>query len=120
MPRTRVVYDKLPPGSHTIVPVDSTDRTVDPGTGFYPHTDWERVDPNGIVEVEDIADPKSHRAYQVRGHLHGFGSPGQYGYQGPLATLIEGPDAMPTPPPAIVNVVEQPEEAKAAGDPSTA
>lgn len=88
--RTRVKYDRLPPGAHTIVPVDHSEKKVDPKTGEYYIVGWTRTELNAIVEVEDLTDPKSHRAYQVRGHLEGFGSPGQHGYQGPLATLIEG------------------------------
>jgi hypothetical protein len=92
MPPSRVIYDKLPPGSHTVLPVDAPGGgAIDTGTGFRPHVDWERIELNAIAEVEDITDPRSHRAYQIRGHLLGFGVPGQYGYQGPLASLVSGP-----------------------------
>lgn len=95
MPPTRVKYDHLPPGAHTILPIDDPAKVPDPGLGHNAILGWERINLNDIAEVEDINDPRSHRAYQVRGHLHGFGAPGQVGYQGPLATLLEGPDCVP-------------------------
>lgn len=114
MRRTRVKYDRLPPGAHTILPIDHPSRQFDPGLGHNAITGWERINLNDIAEVEDINDPKSHRAYQVRGHLHGFGAPGQMGYQGPLATLIEGPDCMPGQPAAEQKAIEKMEGAKSA------
>jgi hypothetical protein len=86
---TRVKYNLLPPGAHTIVPIDHPDKMVDPKTGEYVVVDWKRVDINGIVEVEDLNDPKSRRARGVRQHLDGIGKPGQSGYQAPLARLLE-------------------------------
>lgn len=97
--KTRIRYNLLPPGAHTILPIDHQPPAFDPGLGFNAIDGWERMDLNAVAEIDDINDPKSHRAYQMRGHLYGFGSPGQYGYQGPLATLLEGPDPWPLPPP---------------------
>jgi hypothetical protein len=91
MPPTRVKYDLLPPGAHTILPVDDPKKVFDPGLGFNAIVHWERINLNDVAEVEDLNDPKSHRAYQVRGHLYGFGTPDRPGYQGPLCTLIKGP-----------------------------
>lgn len=103
MQPTRVKYDLLPPGAHTILPVDDPEKKIDPGLGHYYVMDWERINLNDVAEVADLNDPKSHRAYQVRGHLYGFGAPGQQGYQGPLCTLLEGPggaviEAIPASP----------------------
>lgn len=87
---TRVKYDMLPLGAHTVVPTE--DLLVDVGTGRHLVTGYTRVELNDIVEVDDLTDPLSERAYQVRGHLEGFGTPGQLGYQRPLATLLHGKD----------------------------
>lgn len=115
--KTRIKYDRLPPGAHTILPVDSPSKKFDPGLGHNEIVDWERINLNDIAEIEDINDPKSHRAYQMRGHLYGFGSPGQYGYQGPLATLIEGDEGAPLPPapPVVEEVKAPPKEMPAEG-----
>lgn len=100
MPKTRIKYTKLPPGAHTYLPVDHPEKVMDPDDpARYKVVSYDDRIVNGDVhEVEDLNDPKSERAYQVRGHLYGFGSPGQYGYQGPLAVVIEGPGGEPLPP----------------------
>lgn len=85
---TRVKYDLLPEGTHTVVYMDDTTQ-IDPVDGMYPAADVKEVKRNAIVEVEDLNDPKSRRAHGVRQHLEGIGKPGQSGSQAPLCTLLE-------------------------------
>jgi hypothetical protein len=74
MPPSRVLYDGLPIGFHTWVwEEDRTRLDVEEklasGQEYYAITGQPDVFPQHVVEVEDLFDPKSRRAFIVRDHL---------------------------------------------------
>jgi hypothetical protein len=85
---TRVKYSLLGDGRHSVEYIDNPNE-IDPGDGMYCLAGQKDVPHNGIVEVEDLNDPKSRRAWLVRRHLEGLGKEGESGSVPKLCVLLE-------------------------------
>ena len=85
---TRVKYSLLGEGHHTTEYIDNQSE-IDPMDGMYALAGQKDVPHNGIVEVEDLNDPKSRRAWLVRRHMDGVGKPGESGSVPKLCVILE-------------------------------